>query len=83
VALVIKTMISSKSGVQNTGSRNNIQQKLAPRAYQEDAGRKDQGWTLLDGGSAQLLSDKDDPAVTDAAAAAIGEDNGTYQDPCK
>jgi hypothetical protein len=72
-------MISSKSEVQNAGSKNDIQRKLAPRAYREDAGRKDQGWVLLDGGSAPLLSIKDDPAVMDAAAVVVGKDKETYK----
>jgi hypothetical protein len=79
-APVIKTMIPSKSGVQNTGTGNDIQWKLARREY---VSRKDQGWALLDGGSTPLLSDKGDSVVTDAAAMAVGEDKGTYKAPSK
>jgi hypothetical protein len=74
-------MISSKSSVQNIRSRNNIQRELTPRAYREDTDRKDQRWALLDGGSAPLLSGKDDLTVTDAVAAVIDEDKGTYKAP--
>jgi hypothetical protein len=70
-------MISSKSEVQNTRSRNGIQQKLAPRAYREGADRNDQGWALLDRGSTPLLYDKDALTVVDAVAAAVGEDKRT------
>jgi hypothetical protein len=77
VAPVIKAMISSKSGVQNVGSRNGIHGKLAPRAYQEDTGRKDQGWALLDRGSVPQLSDKDGPRVADVVATAVSQNKGT------
>jgi hypothetical protein len=78
-APVIKTTISLKFEVHITESRNGIQQKLAPRAYREDDGRKDQGRALLDGGSTPLLSNKDDPTVTDALAAVDCEDKGTFK----
>jgi hypothetical protein len=52
--------------------------------YREDASGKDQGWTLLDGGSVPLLSDKDDLTVTDVVAAVVStEDMGTCRAPSK
>jgi hypothetical protein len=83
VAIVIKTMISSKSDVQNTGSRSGIQRELAPHVYQENVGKKDQGRALSDEGSTPLLSSKDDLAVADAAAMAVSEDKRTCKAPSK
>jgi hypothetical protein len=53
------------------------------RAYREDADWRDQQWAPLDGGSAPMLSDKDDPTVLDATTVVVGNDKGTYKPPSK
>jgi hypothetical protein len=57
---------------------NGIHQKSAAHAYLEDIGRKDQGWGLLDEGSAPPMPDDDGPAVTGAMALAVDKGDGTY-----
>jgi hypothetical protein len=69
--------LPSKPGIQNTESGNNMPWDLAPHTSQVDAGRKDQGWALLDRGLAPPTSDEDDPAARGTTTPAIGEDNGT------
>jgi hypothetical protein len=59
------------------GSRNSIH--LVPHAYQEDTGRKDQAWALLDGGSTPPTSNDDDPTVVDTMTPVVGKGMGTYR----
>jgi hypothetical protein len=49
--------------------------------YQEDAGRKDQGWALWDGGSSPPLSKEDGPVIMDAAASVVRRGKGTSKEP--
>jgi hypothetical protein len=51
--------------------------------YQEDESRKDQGRALLDEGFVPLLCGKDDTAVVDAGALAVGKDKGSCKAPSK
>jgi hypothetical protein len=78
---IIRALNSLKPGVKNARSRNDIHRKLAPRAYREDAGRKDQGRALLDGGSAPPMSDDDNPIVTNTMTPMIDKGEGTYRTP--
>jgi hypothetical protein len=54
-----------------------------PHAYREDTGRKDQWWALLDEGFTPPVPVEDSPAIMDATAPAVGEDEGTYKTPSK
>jgi hypothetical protein len=75
------TMFPSKPGFQNNRSRNGTPWELIPCAYCEDAGRKDQGWALLDGGSSPPLFDEDGHAIMDAAALTNRRGKGAYEEP--
>jgi hypothetical protein len=44
---------------------------------------EDQGWALLDEGTAPLVSVEDGPAIMATTASAAGEDNRTYKTPSK
>jgi hypothetical protein len=76
-------MFPSKPRIQNTGSGNGMPRNIAPHMYRVYEGRKDQGQSLLDGGSTPPPSDEDNPATTDTTAPAIGEDKGTCKAPGK
>jgi hypothetical protein len=58
-------------------------QDSTPNTYWVDAGRKDQGWVLLDEGSVSPPYDEDNPAAAGTTAPAIGEDKGTCRAPGK
>jgi hypothetical protein len=58
-------------------------QNSAPHTYRVDAGMKDNGRALLDGGFAAPSSVDDDPIDTGTTALAIGEDKGTCKAPGK
>jgi hypothetical protein len=47
--------------------------------YQEDTGKKEQGWALLDEGSTPPVPDEDDPIIMDATALMVGVDDRTYK----
>jgi hypothetical protein len=74
------TMFPSKPGFQNNRSRNGTPWELIPCAYCEDAGRKDQGWALLDGGSSPPLFDEDGHVIMDAAALTNRRGKGAYKE---
>jgi hypothetical protein len=50
-----------------------------PYTYQEDMGKKDQGWALLDEGPVPLVPDEDGLAIMDVIASTASEDGGTYE----
>jgi hypothetical protein len=78
--LSFNPMLPSKPGIRNAGSGNGMPQNSAPHTHRIDAGRKDQGWALLDGGSAPPLSDENNPTAASTTAPAIDEDwRGVYQ----
>jgi hypothetical protein len=60
-----------------------VNQQTTQCAYQEDTSKKDQGQTLLDGGSAPPEPDEDGPATMAATTLAVGEDSGTCKAPSK
>jgi hypothetical protein len=73
----------SKPGIQNTKIGNNMPRDSAPHMYQVDTGRKDQGRTLLDGGSTPPPYDEDDPTAIGTMAPVISKDKGTCTAPGK
>jgi hypothetical protein len=60
-------------------------QQSVPHVYRENTGRKDQGWALLDEGSAPPVPGEDGPAITDgptitdATTLAADENGRTYK----
>jgi hypothetical protein len=67
----------------NMRSGSCVNQQTTQCAYQEDTSKKDQGQTLLDGGSAPPEPDEDGPATMAATTLAVGEDGGTCKAPSK
>jgi hypothetical protein len=78
----LSTAFYSQSRNRRSGSSIN-QQQPTPYTYREDTGKKDQGRTLLDDGSAPPVPDEDGPAIMDAIVPAAGEDDDTYETPSK
>jgi hypothetical protein len=75
--------LPSKPKIQNGGSGNGMPRNSAPHTCRVDAGRKDQEFALLYGGSAPPSSDKDKPRAVGTMAPAIDKDKGTCKAPGK
>jgi hypothetical protein len=56
-----------------------VNKQSTPCAYWEDANKKNQGWALLDEGTASPMPDGDDPAIMATMAPGAGEDGRTYK----